>query len=357
MKKNNKQNSYKAKISRDPRFNIVALVAVVLGLGVAGYFILFSRAASSNTAFEPENGTLAGNAVAVSDTSASGGKYVRFGQVSSGGGGNGGGSPTDPIIPAVSGTCPTIQNGQVAFPQDSGRVVHFRMDNNPSTKGPLIFLWHGSETPDTTDAEATTTANNLLQSSTVTNLVNSGAVLAIMKMHTASTWDNANSWSTSNRDLTLVDAVTACANAQNLIDPKRIHTSGMSWGGYQSSHLAYLRSNYIASAVVMSGGFTGSPSSGAIQRPTNKFATITTLGSVAAGELKLVVAPLQGFRDFAKSNGQFVIDCQHSGGHIPIPSGGPMQQRFFQDHPYGVANAYGTAALPNPPYLSSCVRY
>ncbi len=342
------------KLKTPLRFNKITIAAIVVVFGVIGYLVLQrSLAADSVVDVQGESLTAAGGAGTGSDANAAGGQYFKFASEtppppppSSG---------ADPILPSVSGTCPTIKNGQVAFSQDSGRVVHFRMGSNASAKSPLIFLWHGAETADTTDSDANVIANNLLQSSTVTNLVNSGAVLAIMKMYAPSTWDNANSWSTSNRDLTLVDAVAACAVKQGITDPKRIHSTGMSWGGFQTSHLAYLRSNYIASAVAMSGGFTGSAPSNAIQRPTNKFATITTLGSTSAGELKTVVAPLQGYRDFAKSNGQFVVYCQHTGGHIPIPNGGPMQQTFFQDHPYGVAKAYST--LPAPPFLSSCSIY
>lgn len=350
------------RLSSTPNFNKTVMVVVIAGLVILGYYLIVSRAASPNTSLEPEKGTLIGKATVVNDSTASGGKYIQLGQVDTGGGGGTGGggtggSATDPILPTISGACPTIKNGQVAFPSDSNRVVHIRMDSNPSTKGPLIFLWHGAETADTTDQQADSIASTLLQQSTVTNLINSGAVLAIMKMYAPSTWDSASSWSTTNRDLNLVDAVTACSAQQNLIDPKRIHSTGMSWGGYQTSRLGYLRSNYIASTVVMSGGFTGTPPSGTVQRPANKFATITSIGTESAGELKMVKAPLEGYRDYAKSNGQFVLYCKHSGGHFPIPSGGPMQQRFFQDHYYGMPNAYGSSALPVPPYLNYCVKY
>ncbi|MCE7936484.1 hypothetical protein DYH10_01665 [Candidatus Saccharibacteria bacterium CPR2] len=335
------------KIKSQFNVNKVALVLTIVSFGAIGYVLLRgSLAADSIVDVQAENMTATGGASTGSDTNASSGQYFKFGSAS---------GSLEPILPNFTGTCPTIKSGQVSFPSDSNRVVHFRMDSNASTKGPLIFLWHGQQTADTTDSEANSIGNNLLGSTTVTNLVNAGAVLAIMKMHTASTWDNASSWSTSNRDLNLVDAVTACANNQGHIDSKRIHSIGMSWGGYQTSHLAFLRANYIASAVVMSGGFTGSPPSSAIQRPENKFATITTLGSTSAGELQVVVSPLQGYRDYAKSAGHFVVHCQHSGGHIPISGGGPMHQRFFQDHYYGVPKAYTT--LPVPPFLSSCSIY
>lgn len=347
----------KIKTLKNPKkINKVGIAATVLVFGIVGYVILSrSMAADSFVDLQGESLTGSDGAGVGSDGGASGGQYFKFASETPPPPPPPSGNASDPILPTFSGTCPTIQNGQVAFSSDSNRIVHFRMDNNTSTKGPLIFLWHGRETADTRDQDADTIANNLLQSSTVSSLVNSGAVLAIMKMHTPLIWDNASSWSTSNRDLNLVDAVTACAVKQNLVDSKRIHSVGMSWGGYQTSHLAYVRSNYIASAVAMSGGFTGSPSSGAIQRPSNKFAAIATIGNVSAGEMSAVVPSLQGFRDYAKSNGQFVTYCAHSGGHIPIPNGGPMIQRFFQDHPYGVAKAY--SALPAPPFLSSCSVY
>ncbi len=334
------------------KFNKVAIVATVLVFSIIGYIVLRqSLAADSVVDVQGESLTVAGGAGTGSDSNASSGQYFKFASETppppppSGG--------TDPIPPTYSGTCPTFTNGTLTFNDGTGnRSVLVRMDSNASTNnGPLVFLWHGQQPPSNLNQIFT----NLLGDATTNDIANKGGIVVAPTMYQAGTWGNADNWNTSNRDLTLVDTIVACAVKQNLIDVKRIHSVGMSWGGFQTSHLAYLRSNYIASAVVMSGGFTGSAPSNTIQRPSNKFATITTLGSTSAGELKTVVSPLEGYRDFAKSNGQFVVFCQHSGGHIPIANGGPMHQRFFQDHPYGVAKAYST--LPSPPFLSSCSVY
>lgn len=347
-KASNKHTSHTPRISANPKFSIVILVFILLGLGLLGYFIIMSRAAGTNVGIEPENAALSGNAASVNDSSASGGKYVRFGQSSTGTG------ETDPILPQYSGTCPTFTNGTLTFNDGTGnRSVLVRMDSNSSTKnGPLVLLWHGQIPP----ADLNDIYTHLISQATTTDIANKGGIVVAPTMYKSGSWDNAMSWSTSNRDLSLVDTIVACAVKQNLIDTKRIHAVGMSLGGFQTSHLSYLRSNYIASSVVMSGGFTGSPPAGTIQRPSNKFATITTIGTVSAGEMQAVVAPLQGYRNFAKSNGQAVVYCAHSSGHTPILNGGPMHQRFFADHPYGVTNAY-SGALPNPPFLSSCVKY
>lgn len=321
---------------------LIAVSAVILVALVGSWLILQTRAATPVASFEAETATVTGNATKAADTNASGGQAVTFSSgVPTG--------PSTPILPTFSGTCPTLANGQVSFPDN--RIVHIRMDSNPSTKGPLIFLWHGQQTADTTDADANTIGNTLLTNTTLNSLVSAGAVIAIMKMHTASTWDNANSWSTSNRDLTLVDTVVACTNAQAQIEPSRIHAIGMSWGGYQTSHLVYLRSNYFASVVVQSGGTSGTP---VIQRSTNNFATIVGYGG--SGDLATIRTPTFNYRDIAKAQGHSVIYCEHTAGHVPIPGGGPMHARFFQDHPYGVANAY-TGSLPIPPFMSYCAKY
>jgi hypothetical protein len=55
----------------------VVVAGILIVIGVA--FIIRSLAATSITALEPENGSLSGNASVVSDSQASGGKYLRLG--------------------------------------------------------------------------------------------------------------------------------------------------------------------------------------------------------------------------------------------------------------------------------------
>lgn len=65
---------------------------LIAGMGI--YFLASSHAASYVGSQEAENGTVAGGASVVSDSSASGGKAVKFGSASTGGGGSGGGGIT-----------------------------------------------------------------------------------------------------------------------------------------------------------------------------------------------------------------------------------------------------------------------
>lgn len=57
---------------------IVGAALVVIGV----VFVLRSLAATSTTAFEPENGSLSGMVSIVNDSQASGGKYLQFGTAS-----------------------------------------------------------------------------------------------------------------------------------------------------------------------------------------------------------------------------------------------------------------------------------
>lgn len=348
-KKKKSKESYSPKISRDPKFNMAALVVVVLGLGVAGYFILFSRAASNNSSVEAENGQLSGSAASVSDSTASAGKYVRFGQVT---------SATGPTIPAKSyGTCPTFANGDVSI---AGRQVVMYMDNNAATSGgPLIFVWHGQYGDPA--AMVNYTFGN---ANTIEAIKNAGGIVVAPRQQTTGSWSYFSGWTDDKSDAKLVDEVTACAIEKNLVAKDRIHMVGMSLGGFNTAHLAYLRSNYIASAVVMSGGLSNSDYSdisdnpAIIQNQNNKFATIVFhgMGNGEAFENGSTIKPaVMNYYNFAKSKGQFTIMCDHKGGHVVPTQAAAGIKEFFDKHPFGVKQAYNNKQWPSTfPSTWSC---
>src|SRR5690606_32140599 len=77
----------------------------------------------------------------------------------------------------------------------------------------------------------------------------------------------------SNRqdDMILADEIVACAVQELGVDPRRIHSAGMSAGGLQTSAFAMARSRYIASAASYSGGvFQPLP----FEDPSNHFAAM-----------------------------------------------------------------------------------
>src|SRR6266545_397322 len=73
---------------------------VVLAIGISGYLLITGRAGGFFASFEPDNGTLSGNAQLVTDSSASGGKAVQFT------------APVSPPPPTGEQSCPAYP----AFP-------------------------------------------------------------------------------------------------------------------------------------------------------------------------------------------------------------------------------------------------
>ncbi len=359
----------------------IALISAVCIYVVGAILLTASRAAVPTAFFEPEDASnITSPALVANDGSASGGQALKFGAaalptdvcpniagnqetVPSGmiidGSGNCVTPPTggsNPILPASATGCPTFANGMMNFtpPGSPTRLVHVRMDSNASTSGgPLVFAWHGQGTPDQTTAEGNSIFNNLLGSSMLASYTGTEkGILVAPAMHTPSTWDNASSWSTSNRDLSLVDMVVSCAVQQGLVDSKRIHSVGMSWGGYETAHLSLLRSNYIASAVVMSGGIQSTPSASAVQRADNKFAALITHGGSTDLPAVGIVDDTLAYNSYLKSKAQFTILCNHNQGHIPAPDKDSIFE-FLKLHPWGVTNAYpGALSAAYPTYCS-----
>ena len=72
----------RAKLSVDQR-RLSALLTILIVAMVAGYFLFTTHAASPAIMAEPEQGSLASGAVSGADPSASGGKYIKYGQSSS----------------------------------------------------------------------------------------------------------------------------------------------------------------------------------------------------------------------------------------------------------------------------------
>lgn len=112
---------------------LLPLVITIVGVAVLGAFVILqSHAATPTSSIEPENGTVAAPASQVSTVSASGGKSVKFGAVTSGGGT---GVRTCPVYPAFpdascsgvpSGSALTTISGDLAT-SSSGQIIDHKL--------------------------------------------------------------------------------------------------------------------------------------------------------------------------------------------------------------------------------------
>src|SRR5438132_13994163 len=71
-----------------------AVLGVVIIASIGSILLVISRAVTPTASVEPENGTLTSPVTAVSDTTASGGKYAKFGAASTGGTGASAANPS-----------------------------------------------------------------------------------------------------------------------------------------------------------------------------------------------------------------------------------------------------------------------
>ncbi len=268
-----------------------------------------------------------------------------------------GNEPGAPQIPELQGECPEFVLGEgdnpadLAFPVGSGsRNALVWHDPAQGGGGPLVFFFHGGGgDPDGATATVTDDA--------ITDVVaNGGMVIAPFSDPSAGTEWFLVSGSAQN-DLVMMDSMVACAVQDAGIDPYRIHGVGFSAGALHVGISSILRSSYMASTVVYSGGVYSSAAS------ENPDATPSSL--IFHGGASDVVSGLsfsaaaQLYYNVITERGGDAIICDHGTGHgYPDNEIDVWRRRdaynFLIDHPFGVDPHPYEAGLPEwvPPYCN-----
>jgi predicted esterase len=257
----------------------------------------------------------------------------------------GAGGPSDagtsgptPTLPAVVGTCPTLATGTVAM-----LGVNVRLWVGPK-RGPLVVYWHGTGG---TSAEA-----NFFLPGATTAVASEGGMVAALETSTQQGVNTSGSGVWRMGDLQVIDQLVACGAAQGWVDPRRIHASGYSAGGNQTAAMALLRSSYVASVFVYSGGLFEDQDAGGtmLQDPSN----VPSFGFGHGGEGKDVVgfdAAVMARYTATKMRmlTGFTFDCD-DGGDNTVNRGaalGANVLQFFRDHPFKTKPSPYASALPS----------
>jgi len=251
--------------------------------------------------------------------------------------------PEPAALPTPSAPCPSFETGNVVF-SPAGidpRTVKLWVPDAPASDGMLVIYWHAyGSAPD----EAAFT----LSVPVIEAITEAGGVVAAPYSADDSgefPWFIVNG-SDRPDDMVLGDELVACAIEQLGVDPRRIHTTGMSAGGLQTTGFSMLRSRYLASAASFSGGAFETL---AFEDPDNRFAAMIIHGGdndVFGGTVnfKTLSEIWLGQLD---DNGNFAFVCDHGGGHS-IPSGyGSSVVNFFFAHPFGTAPSPYVEGLPD----------
>jgi predicted esterase len=264
--------------------------------------------------------------------------------------------PTDPVIPELQGDCPefvlgTVENpAQLEFPVGNGsREAMVYFDPAQGGGGPLVFFFHGGGgSPE--DAVATATDDLIL------DVMDRGGMVIAPISHPSANLEWFLASGSSQPDVVMMDSMVACADAGPGIDTHRIHGIGFSSGGLHVAITSILRSSYMASTVVYSGGiYTGFT-------PDNPDATASALifhGGEAdnVGGLAFEQSSIR-YADALTDRGGYALLCNHGTGH-GYPDNVPGEWRrtdaynFLLDHPFGVTpHPYPDGGLPEwvPPY-------
>jgi predicted esterase len=241
-------------------------------------------------------------------------------------------------LPKPTKPCPKLTEGLVTI---LGVTVRLWVGSKPpSTKGPLVFYWHG------TASNPGETIFGLGQKN-IDAIKAQGGLVAAPKGPTALTGAQTGGIVWKSGDFALADEILACALQQVGIDARRVHSVGLSAGGLHTAQMSYTRSGYLASVVTYSGGlipiFPPPPS----QDPANKLAAMIMHGGVTdqLGSYSFKVSS-ERYLKFLQGKGQFAFVCDHGKGHWLPPGGGAATWRFFQDHPFGTSPSPYKGGLP-----------
>ena len=252
------------------------------------------------------------------------------------------GEPPQPEnLPTPTAACPTFSTTNVVFSptEIAPRTVKLWVGDNPKPGGMLVIYWHayGSD-----PAEAAYT----LSPAVIDAILAEGGVVAAPYPA-----DDVGEfpWFVVNNsprldDMILADEIVACALEQG-VDPRHIHTSGMSAGGLQTVAFSMARSHYIASVTSFSGGaYTTLP----FEDADNHFAAMIVHGGdndIFGGVVNFKTLSLAWFNQLV-GNGSFAFLCDHGGGHVVPPGYGASVANFFFAHPFGTEPSPYAGGLP-----------
>ena len=231
------------------------------------------------------------------------------------------------MLPAVSGTCPTIPaNASATSLTFAGEPVD--VWTGSGTGGPLVMFWFetfGSATDvelqfGTSEIAAVTAAGGMVASFAKSNAMGTDTGDAV--------------WYTGDFDT--ADQVVACAIDQLHIDTRKIFTTGASAGALQAAWMSYSRSGYLAAAATISGGVIVAP---ALEDPNNVPAAMAIHGAPGVDVVVIDFAQASAnYEESVHSLGGFSMDCNTGGGHVSGPPEiCPGIWQFFEDHPFGVS--------------------
>jgi hypothetical protein len=248
----------------------------------------------------------------------------------------------DPVIPQVTGDCPTFDEGTITFMGLYGIIVQAGA-KPPGPTAPMVFYWHG------TALSASAYAFDL--GPILDGVISEGGVMVAFETSTGGDL-TSGTFIFGESDFALTDQLVACAVKNHNVDPRRIYATGCSAGGLFSAAMASMRSSYVAAAAPNSGGWTVPLQFDSENTP----ALMTVHGAPGVDVVAIDFSVSSETADDGfKTRGGFVINCNTGGGHCGGSYLAGAMWDFFNAHPYGV-DPHPWASLPAG-FPSECMIY
>jgi poly(3-hydroxybutyrate) depolymerase len=238
-----------------------------------------------------------------------------------------------PIVPEVSGDCPTFTNGTITF-MGLGGITVVAGPKASSPSAPFVFYWHG------TGSFAGEYAGSA--AAVAAGVRAEGGVLVSFQGTTGGDFLSGTAIFGAG-DFELGDQLLACAVKNHNVDPRRVFATGCSAGGLFSTAQGAMRSNYMAAVAPNSGGLTIPTQFQNAWTP----ALMTIHGAAGVDVVGIDFSQSSATADMVyKQRMGFVINCDTGGGHC---GGGGLSGdmwEFFKAHPYGTSPSPWKDALP-----------
>lgn len=232
----------------------------------------------------------------------------------------------------AGGTCPVFKAGSNTIEAEFIDRT-FKLFLPPKPKGaPLLFIWH----PLGGNAEQMIRSFGAAEISKKFNAIVAVPSSCCSGPKVLPCCSRASEWSfvkDYDVDLSFFDGMLTCLDKQYDIDNRRVYTTGFSAGSLWSSLLVIMRSQYLASAAIFSGGI------GFFDYSTPNYKTPLILAwggkrDVLGGAIDFNKMAID-FEKELKKDKHFVISCDHGGGHTVPRTAASWALPFLFDHTFG----------------------
>ncbi len=276
------------------------------------------------------------------------------------------GATLPPPLPAYTGgACPTLRPGRNTLTSSGSRrelLLVTPTDMRPDERLPVVVMWHhlgGDANSLLGQGEVQASADQLRFIAAIPEKKGDLTINVVVQQFDM-VWPYLDQASAARMEEEAVffDDMVACIAEQYPVEESCVATAGISAGALWSSQLLALRSERLASAIILSGGVGPATTNGFIDvrgwsGATHRASVLLAWGGATDACGADFHRASNNLGAALVAGGHFVEECVHNCGHAAPPVdpavGLPILWRFALDHPYWLEDGespYLAAGLP-----------